>query len=97
MSDVKIITNNHHRDIIDASQLTEKEQEEFDYLNWEAIKDGRDSASFFRYRGDLYDLGTFTRCDAPGWDGCQADSFFSATLVRYVDDFECVVVALMLS
>jgi hypothetical protein len=35
----------------------------------------------------------------PGWDGQSTDSFFSATLVRYVtgsdyyDDYEYVVVA----
>lgn len=87
MSDrIEIITNNQPREIIDACQLTPAQREQFDYLDWPAIEEGRDSASFFRYRGELYDLGEFMRCDSgqfPGWDGYASDSFFSGTLVRY--------------
>jgi hypothetical protein len=49
-------------------------------------------ASFFRYRGELYDLGEFmsTRgmpefSPLVKWDGYSSDSYFSGTLVRYVD------------
>jgi hypothetical protein len=90
-----IVTNNVPRDLIDASELTEAEREEFDYLNWESIDAGTDSATFFRYRGDLYDLSNFTRTDnTPGWDGGYADTFFSAILVRLVNDNEQVVVGM---
>lgn len=58
---VKIITNNVPRDIVEAYQLTKKERKEFDYLNWEAIERGEDSASFVRYRGELYSLSDFVR------------------------------------
>lgn len=92
--------------IIDASELSEKEREDFDYLDWPALMAGSDSASFFRYRGELYDLGEFqhittrdneTLQDAfKGWDGYKADSFFSGMLVKYVvevtNDYEGVIV-----
>lgn len=105
---VKVITNNKPRHLIDASELTPEERAEFDYLDWEAIEDGRDSATFFRYRGQLYDLGEFSRDygitkDAglpehlSRWDGYLSESFFSALVVRYVEDYEAVVVGLVLS
>ena len=99
---VKIRTNNVPRDVIQAYELTPEERAEFDYLDWPAIDDGRDSAEFFRYRGELYDLSQFSRvipagsarchpmeCDAPefsGWDGYQSDSYFSGTLIRWARD-----------
>lgn len=105
---MKITTNNATRPIIDAWELTEQEQKEFDYLDWEAIKEGRDSASFVRYQDTLYDLGEFSRIIAPDarrhhpmecaepafqdWQGYMSDSFFSGLLIRYVDD-ESVIVA----
>lgn len=95
--DVKIITNNHPRDISDAWSLTAEERAEFDYLDWPAIEEGRDSASFFRYRGQLYDLGSFTLNAPQGWDGSMADSFFSGIVVRLVNDNEQVIVGLVLS
>lgn len=107
--DVKIITNNHPRDIIDAWSLTAKERAEFGYLDWPAIEDGSDSASFFRYRGQLYDLGQFSADygitkgsglppHLANWDGYMGESFFSAIVVRYVDDDnEQVIVGLVLS
>ena len=101
-TEVKIRTNNVPRDIINAHELTQAERAEFDYLDWEGIDDGRDSASFFRYRGELYSLSEFSRvipagsvrrhpmeCDAPefaGWDGYQSDSFFSGMLVKWARD-----------
>lgn len=58
---VEIVTNNVPRYVIEAYQLTEKERKEFDYLNWEAIERGEDSAYFVRYRGELYSLSDFVR------------------------------------
>lgn len=105
MSDnVTIITNNHRREVIDAWQLTPKERAEFDYLDWEKIEAGSESASFFRYHGQLYDLDEFSAFWglhrdgglpdwAAGWEGYISDSFFSGMLVKYVDENEWVVVA----
>jgi len=98
-----IKTNNVPRDVIDAYELTADERTQFDYLDWDAIEDGRDSASFFRYRGELHDLGEFERWDNPAsptrghWDGFRSDSFFSGLVVRYCEDFEHVVVGLAMS
>jgi hypothetical protein len=103
MGDVKVVTNNVPREIIDAGQLTATERSQFDYLNWEAIERGEDSASFFRYRGELYDIGEFsadygiTRGTGlperlSKWDGYQSDSAFSATVIRFVEDNERIVV-----
>jgi len=98
-----ITTNNVPRDVIHACELTAEERAQFDYLDWDAIEDGRNSASFFRYRGELHDLGEFQRWDNPAsptrgnWDGFRSDSFFSGLVVRYCDDCERVVVGLALS
>jgi hypothetical protein len=78
-----IITNNVPRETIYGFELTEKEKEEFDYYSPDELND----ATFFRYKGRLYDLGEFMRFDSPtlfkGWDGYSSDSFFSGVLVRY--------------
>jgi hypothetical protein len=105
---MRVITNHVPRDVIDAWELTPAERAEFDYLNWPAIERGEDSASFFRYRGQLHDLGEFTADygitrdaglpDALSkWDGYRSDSFFSALVVRFTEDNERVVVGLVLS
>jgi hypothetical protein len=86
--DIRIITNNVPRDVINAWELTPQEREQFDYLDWEAIEDGRDNAEFFRYRGELYYLESEgTPRFAPGWHGYLSDSFFSGIVYRFpVDD-----------
>jgi len=96
---VTVRTNNQGRDILSGYELTEDERAEFDYLDWAAIDDGSDSASFFRFKGTTYDLGEFmTTTGMPEfspltkWDGYMSDSFFSGIVVRYVDDYERVVV-----
>jgi hypothetical protein len=94
---VKITTDGVPIPIIEARELTAEEREQFDYLDWPAIDDGRDSASFFRYNGELHDLGEFSADfgitrgtglpdEMAGWHGYRSDSFFSALLVRLVDE-----------
>ena len=101
MSDLTIITNNVPRDIVEAWELTEKERVEFDYLDWAAIADGRDSASFFRYKGELYDLGdcepiepirAATSPNFSAWDGIYTQGYFSGVVFKYVEEFEKVIV-----
>lgn len=92
---VKVTTNNVPRVVIDAWELTAKEREDFDYVDWAGVEDGTSGASFFRYRGELYDLGEFERATpaVPGWDGMQSDSHFSGIVVRYANEScETVVV-----
>lgn len=87
---MKIVTNHNRRRILDASDLTVKEAEWFDYLDWDKLEKGEDSASFFRYRGNVYDLGEFQRVPNyehfQQWDGYQSDSFFSGIVVKYYSD-----------
>ena len=104
----RTITNNVPREVIDASQLNSDERAQFDYLDWPAIERGEDSASFFRFKGELYDLGEFSAdfgitrgsglpSDLSGWHGYMSESAFSAMVVRYVENDECVVVGRVLS
>jgi hypothetical protein len=100
MSEMTIKTNNVPRAIVDAYELNETEREQFDYLNWSAIDQGEDSASFLRFKGELYDLGEFsTTYGMPeysplrAWDGYLSDSYFSGVLVRYTEDTDYVVAA----
>ena len=94
---MKIITNNKQRSIIYGFELSDKEKEQFDYL------DDIDECSFFRYKGDIYDMGEFIRIDQSivphpqrsaweNWHGYSSDSFFSGVLVRYAGDYESVIV-----
>ena len=93
---IKISTNNQPRDIVDAWELSADEREEFDYLDWPAIESGNDSAQFFRYRGQVYDLGEFMTTsgmdELKHWHGYASDSYFSGIVVRYCDDYERVIV-----
>jgi len=102
-----IRTNNQAREILRWWDLSKKEQREFDYLvpedYWTAYKrhqrdvehiyDDEPEASFFRYLGQVYNLGDFIPIDTvmrlhfpelKYWGSYQADSFFSGILVRYV-------------
>lgn len=90
---MNITTNNVPRDLLDALELSPEDRAAFDYLPWDAIDAGRDSATFVRYRGRLYDLGEFMRSDAfQPWDGFASDSYFSGIVVRFVDHGErCIV------
>ena len=100
MTEVTIISNQVPRDIVDSWELTASERTDFEYLDWDKLEAGEDSASFFRYKGEVYDLGDFPAVDRrPGmdrffqaWDGILSDTFFSGILVRYCDDLESVVV-----
>lgn len=97
MADFTIKTNHVPRFTIDACELSEDEQKEFDYLDWDAIKAGNDSREFMRYKGELYDLGEFMRCPNTAWfkdwDGYFSDSAFSGIVIKWADkEFESVIV-----
>lgn len=94
---MRVITNNVPRDVIDDHQLSSRERAQFDYLDWDAIDHGEDSASFVRYRGELIDLGEFMPGGPPGWHGVRADSFFSGVVIRLLDCGDRVIVGTVLS
>ena len=83
-------TNNVPRAIFSGYELTAKEKAEFDYYAPEEL----DDALFFRYKGQLYDLGEFCCCHGAlkPWHGYLSDSFFSGVVVKYVSDNEQVIV-----
>ncbi len=95
-NEAKIITNHNYRETLTAYDLTKEELKEFDYLE-------EGEGSFFRYKGEVYDLGEFfcigERCNdtMQGWDGFRSDSFFSGLVVKYSEDFEYVKVGLYLA
>lgn len=87
MSALKIISNKTPRDFIYWYDLSEKEKRDFDYLKTE---DEQMSASFFRYRGNVYDAAEFMRVgsngELKGWDGYSSDTYFSGVLVKFIWD-----------
>ena len=94
-----IRTNNVPRDLVYSFELSEEEKKDFNYYNAEEL----DNATFFRYRGQVYDLANFICIDDmrgireivsgfSKWDGAAGDSYFSGTLVRLVEDEERIVV-----
>lgn len=95
-----IITNNVPRDVLFGYDLTDNERASFNYYDADEIG----AQEFFRYRGEVYDLGEFMPADlAPfpvasynsplsDWDGYLGDSFFSGVVVKYAEDCERVIV-----
>lgn len=101
MSGFTIVTNHVPRDVIEGGYgMSPDERADFDYIDWDAVERGEATASFVRYKGELIDLNDMERGfgGAPmpdalqGWDNYRSDSFFSGVVVRYVDDFESVIV-----
>jgi len=95
MSDsLRIFCNNIPRPIVYGYELSEKEREEFDYYDSEEL----DYAMFFRYKGEVYDMGEFMRMPKYNpfpsvWAGYMSDSYFSGILIRFPeDDDETVIV-----
>lgn len=84
MSNIKIMTNNKPRQLIYGYELTDKQKQDFDYI------DDIDSHNFVKYKNNIYDLSEFMRIEnndsLKDWHGYSSDSFFSGTLVKYVDD-----------
>jgi NAD(P)H-flavin reductase len=94
-----IITNHHEREVLSWWELTDQDRRELDYITADREAD----FAGFRYRGEVYDLAEFERWDNPAsvtrerWDGFRSDSYFSGVAVRFADDFEAVIVALVLA
>jgi hypothetical protein len=93
---MKITTNNQPRDLLSFWDLSDKEQRQA-RSDFEWLEDIESDYGFFRYRGQLFHLANFTRSPQKGWDGHQADSYFSGTLVRLSADCEAVTVGRWLS
>ncbi|CAB5237915.1 hypothetical protein UFOVP142_6 [uncultured Caudovirales phage] len=94
---LKVITNNVPRDLLTWGEIPESARAKFDYIK----EDDRWDYRFFSYRGQWYDANEFMRNNAPSldrkWDGLNSDSFFSGIAIRYVQDYERIVVALVIA
>lgn len=96
---LRITTNHVPRDLVYGFELSPEERQEFDYYEGDELE----SHAFIRYRGEVYDPAEFMpvprgTCAPDGierlqaWDGYRSDSFFSGVVLRYVDDYERVIV-----
>lgn len=94
---MEIVTNNVPRQLICGYELSDKERIEFDYLTDDELC-GRE---FFKYKGELYDLGEFMRItdtmalhsgQLKEWHGYMADSYFSGILIRHNESYDEIVV-----
>lgn len=87
IGETKVFGNNHLVPITYGFELSEKEKKEFNYLEEEELE----SASFFRYKGNVYNLGEFGRVEKNHpffkiFDGFTADTFFSGIAIKIVDE-----------
>ena len=92
-----IKTNNQPRPLKCLFEFSPQQQQsirsDFDWM-----EDIETTYGFFEYRGTIHHLENFLRVNAgtddatQGWDGYEADTYFSGTLVRLTSDSEYVVV-----
>lgn len=91
---MKIITNNQPRQLIYGYELTEKQKQDFDYL------DDIDNNNFIKYKGFIYDvsefISTYNMDSLKDWDGYSSDSYFSGVLIKIIDS-DTVIMATYLS
>lgn len=84
-----ICSNYHVRDTLDGFQAGRELREEFDYIDWEAVDRGEESAELVQYRGSWYDLRDVQvatdELKRRGFDGMVTDSFWSGVAFRYFD------------
>ena len=89
MNNIKIITNNKHRQLIYGYELTDKQKQDFDYI------EDIDSHDFVKYKNNIYDLSEFMRVETidslKDWHGYSSDSYFGGTLVKYIDSDTVVI------
>lgn len=86
--ELTIITDHKWRNLLYGYELTDKERGKFDYI----LADEFDTHDFFRYKGQVYDIGEFMRIendpDLAGWQGYSNDSYFSGVLLNLSPDGE---------
>ena len=105
MSEVKIITNNHVRELRYLYELSESEQntvkKDFDWID-DSSTASWDDELFINYRNSWYCLSDFMSLHnkvynpnppdfMQGFDGYLSDSFFSGILIKLFDDNLCTL------
>ena len=95
---MRIITNSTPRDLFslcELSRLPEIQQQIRDDFGY--LEDIENDHGFFSYRGTIHHLSNFLHVNAEsgsdfyGWHGAEADSYFSGTLVKVLDDGQVIV------
>lgn len=95
---VTIKTNNQFREILNFSELSEKDQEiarkEFDYMD-----NVEDEFTGFKYKDQLYSFDTFMIENFPedspfyGWDSAFGFGYWNGILIKFSDCGDMVKVA----
>ncbi len=100
---ITIRTNHHWRNFLYGYELTDKEREELDFLDWSDDGDAQ-TQEFIRYRGNIIypefeRIPVFTgeRMFPEPWQGYMSDSYFSGLLIRYSEDCEQYQIATYIS
>lgn len=99
MADRITIRSNFHKiDIVCGWQLTDREKREFDYYS---TLSELHEASFFRYKGRVYDMGEFCIFqdknrpkEFQAWEAYSSYTYSSGLVIRFAPDtdFECIQV-----
>lgn len=80
-------TNGHYRFTLDSHEVPQKILDsEFDYL------DSPDDTTFFKYKGQYYDLGEAMVTSIGDWHGIYTQSAFHAIVIKLDDCGERVLV-----
>lgn len=88
MTELTIKTNNQPRRLFFACELSQPERaklrQQFDWMEDEQFDH---DCSFFKYRGEYYNLSDFLTNTNPdgmfkGWHGVSSDSYFSGMVVK---------------
>lgn len=79
MNNIKIMTNNKPRQLIYGYELSDKQKQDFDYI------EDIDSHDFVKYKGRVFDVGEFMITELEGWDGVSGQSYFNGYLIKIVD------------
>lgn len=87
---IEIYGNGHDVPLIYGWDLTEKEKEEFDYLD-----NIEEDFTGFRYKGWTYDLNDFMRTEKNSpffgiFDGIHSDTFFSGVGIKISNGGESI-------
>jgi len=85
-----IKTNNIPRATFSGDDLTDKEKADFDYYTPEELY----CALFFRYKGNVYDIGEFLLApeSLKPWHGYSSSSYFSGIVIKCDARMENVIV-----
>ena len=109
--DLTITTNNVPRDLLYWHELSDAERLELDYID-NGDERGADFFRYRGSIYDLHEFSRIERAPSShpfsltvwedndpllAFDGYQSDSFFSGIAIRYTDNWERVVVALVMS